>query len=121
MNTVNNIHIKAARFVCKVKNSIPNDEVLKKCSWKSLIWYQKRRLACIAYQIYNDPDHPLKHPLKKTTNNRQLRNNYKLTMLTYKTVKYKQSFCYRAASIWYNIEDKLKENNYNTFKKEISE
>ena len=53
MQTLENIHIRAARFICRIKKSIPDTNVLEACNWQPLQNYYKRRLACISYNIFH--------------------------------------------------------------------
>jgi hypothetical protein len=56
MEEINSIHVKAARFVRKVKKSVIDHDVLTKADWHPICWYYKRRVACIIYQLYHNDD-----------------------------------------------------------------
>ena len=54
MQEVNNIHIKAARFIFRIKKTVSDQEILDKYQRYSISWYYKRRVACITYNLYSD-------------------------------------------------------------------
>lgn len=115
MEKVNEIHIKAARFICKIKKRVPSPQVLDKAGWHKLDWYYKRRVLCITHQLYHN-DSCLSSLVQKRTERRSLRNNLVVTQPSFRYVKYKLSFRYRAAILWNNIQDCVKNKRYDDFK-----
>jgi len=103
ISTLNGLNIKAARFINRIKKTVPNENVLDHSRWKSITWYYKRQIACIVHQIYHNNFHPLNHLLTKRNTGRSLRNNHQFNIPPYKTIQYKKSFTYRAAVIWNNL------------------
>ena len=119
INKVNEIHIKAARFICKIKKSTPDSLVIEQAHWQQISWYYKKRVACITHQLYhNDPDSTL---INIKRSERELRNNMKIEQPAFTTMKYRNSFSYRAAIIWNNLADELKQKPYESFKSAIKE
>ena len=53
-NQLEELHLKAARFIHKIPCTVPKHEVLGIANWKSLLYIYKRRLAAIMYQAHND-------------------------------------------------------------------
>ena len=99
MQSLEKIHIRAARFICRLKKNIPNSDVLEKCKWKPLSYYYKKRLACIAHSIYYESaPRPLLDIMVKKHNTRNTRNNIAFGIPKFKTLNYKhhipiQSHC----------------------------
>ena len=54
LNALNDIHIRAARYIMTIKKSVPKDQVLQTCNWNSMEHYYKRYIACKTYKIYNN-------------------------------------------------------------------
>ena len=118
MANVERIHIRAARFIHKVKKSTPDAYVLQQVKWSSIVEYYKRSLACKVYKIYNDLTSPLlKDMITKSTSSRTTRNALKLDLPSFRYVDYKRSFRYRGAYIWNNIPTEIREKkSYMAFK-----
>ena len=119
LKDIENIHIKAARFICKIKKTVPDTEVIKLCKWKSITWYYKRRVACITYNLYNENLPPPLLSLIKKRFVRSTRRKNQIEQPNFKTKRYKSSFRYRASLIWNNIPDEIKEKSYDAFKIEL--
>ena len=115
----NTIHIKAARFIQRIKKSVPDHEVLQTANWHSISWYCKRRTACITHKLFNGND-PNKDIITKRTITRNLRSNLLIQKHQFKSMKYKNSFTYRCATIWNKLSDRDKELDYDDFKRKIS-
>ena len=58
-NSVKKTHIRPAWFINNISKKIPNERVLEKATWKPIIHYCKRNLACKTCKIYNDLTSPL--------------------------------------------------------------
>ena len=91
IDKINTIHIKAARFIKRIKKSIPDTQVLEKANWHSILWYHKRRIACITHKLYYESD-PNNNLIKKRNTTRQLRNNLQIQKHSFKSTKFKNSF-----------------------------
>ena len=50
MNSIEKIHVQAARFIHHLKKSTPDYTVLEKANWKPICHYYKRSIACKAYK-----------------------------------------------------------------------
>ena len=59
LNVLNDIHIRAARCIMKIKKSVPKDRVLQICNWNSMEHYYKKSITCKTYKIYNNQSPPL--------------------------------------------------------------
>ena len=104
MSSIEKIHIRAARFIHHVKDSVPDNNVLEVANWKPIIHYYKRNLACKTYKIYNNLSSPLLNILiKKSCTTRSTRNSLRLDLPSFKYVNYKRSFNYRVANVWNNL------------------
>jgi len=119
MQKINRIHIKAARFIQRIKKSVPDHDILDNVNWRSIPWYCKRRTACITHKLYHEAD-PNKDIITKKTSARTLRNNLQIEKQRFNSVKYKNSFNYRCATIWNNIPDRIKRLDYDAFKSYIT-
>ena len=119
MLTIEKVHIRAARFVFRLKKSIPDNEVLQTVNWKQITHYYKRTLANKAFKIYNNLTSPLLAELMKKSNFRATRNAFKIDVPSFKYVDFKKSFQYRIAIIWNNIPNKIREKSYESFKNDI--
>ena len=121
MQSLEKIHIRAARFICRIKKNIPNSDVLEKCKWKPLSYYYKKRLACIAHDIYYEvAPRPLLDIMVKKYNTRNTRNSIAFEIPKFKTLNYKHSFVYRAISVWNNLPTLLKQKTSTEFKNHIN-
>ena len=119
MSEINSIHMKAARFICKIKNTVPQHQVLEQSQWRSISWYYKRRIACVTHKLYYE-DTKISTLIKKQPARRVLRNNLQIVQPQFKTMRYKNSFSYRASIVWNNLPDQTKEKQYNIFKTELT-
>lgn len=110
MNNIEKIHTRAARFIHRVQKSTPDDAVINTVKWLPIVNYYKRSLACKAYNIYNNLTWPLLFNLiSKTESRRQTRNAFKVDLPSFKYVDYKRSFQFRAAIVWNNIPNSIRE------------
>ena len=110
MSNIERIHIRAARFIHRVKKATPDIHVLQNVGWKPILHYYKRSLACKTFKIYNDLSSPLLSDLiTKSTSNRATRNTQRLEVPSFRYVDYKRSFKYRAANAWNNIPTSIRE------------
>ena len=60
LNVLNDIHIRAARYIMKIKKSVPKDRVLQICNWNSMGHYYKKSIACklpVRYTKYTTTNH----------------------------------------------------------------
>ena len=119
MEKINNTHIKAARFIQRIKKSVPDHDVLQKANWRSIFWYSKRRTACITHKLFHGND-PNKDIITKKSITRNLRNNLQIEKHHFRSMKYKNSFVYRCATIWNKLSDSVKNLDYDAFKRSIS-
>ena len=119
MDKINSIHLKAARFIERLKKSVPDCDVLYLAKWKSIPWYYKRRSMCITHKLFygNDPN---KNLIERKPINRNLRNILQIKKRQFNYVKYKNSFSYRSPSIWNKLDNKIKNLDYDLFKKRVS-
>ena len=53
-NQLEELQIRATRFIYDIPCTVPKHEVLGLANWKSLLYVYKRRLAAIMYQVHND-------------------------------------------------------------------
>lgn len=122
MNNVEKVHIRAARFINRIKKNVPDSQVLQKANWKSILYYYKKRLACKMYQIYNENSAtPLVTLVSKTTSTRTTRNKFRVVIPTSKYITYKRSFCHRGAVVWNLIPNEIRESSsYDQFKERLS-
>ena len=49
-----NIIIRAARFIMRIKYSVPEEQVLHTCNWNSMEHYYKKSITCKTHKIYNN-------------------------------------------------------------------
>ena len=62
LEDVNKLHIKAARFVMRIKKSVPDNDILRRVKWKPIEYYYKRSIACKVFKIYHGlSPKPLSH------------------------------------------------------------
>ncbi len=117
LSSIEKVHIRAARFIHRIKKSIPDSNVLAFVKWKEIIYYHKKSIACKVYKIYNGLCSPLLSGLISKTAGRTNRNLYKIDQPPFKYVDHKRSFNYRAAIVWNNIPNSIREkDSYNSFK-----
>ena len=120
MNSIERTHVRAARFIFRLKKSTPDLAVLNTANWKPISYYYKRSVACKAYKIYYGLSSPLLSDLLQKSTRRATRNALKVDLLTFKYVDYKRSFRYRAAIVWNNLPNDLPElPSYNSFKSNL--
>ena len=72
MNSIEKIHIRAARFINRLKKSIPYSAVISTVKWSTIANYYKRSLACKAYKIYNELTSPLLSNLLLNSESREI-------------------------------------------------
>jgi len=102
------VHLKAARFVKRISKKIPDCEVLSIARWNSISHYYKRSVAVKAYQIYNKISAPQLHHLITAKTGRATRNIYGVELPSFRYKRYKTSFSYRAAIIWNNLPNEIR-------------
>ena len=71
LDDVEKIHIKAARFIEKIKKSVKDSDVLARAKWKPLDYYYKKHMICKTYKIYNDLSSPLLQKFITKSKNRK--------------------------------------------------
>lgn len=121
MKPIESIHLKAARFIGRIKKNVSDETVLKTCNWKQVSWYYKRRVACLTYNIYNElSPSPLASLVEKRSTTRCTRKNMLIKQPQFKTIRYKTSFRYRASVLWNNLADDIKRKSYETFKLDLT-
>ena len=121
MENIEKIHIKAARYIKRIRKRVPDNQVLTKAKWHSILHYYKRRIACCAYKIYNELCSPLLlNLIDKSDSKRKNRNDWRLTKTSFKYVAYKRSFRIRVVTIWNNLTPDLKAHrSYDSFKEAL--
>ena len=120
LSKVEKVHIRAARFINRVKKSVPDIYVLSRVGWKEIIYYYKKSIACKVYKIYNGLSSPLLSGLIEKSDSRKNRNSFKINQPSFKYVDQKRSFNYRAAIVWNNIPlDIRQKDSYDAFKKAL--
>ena len=118
LENIEKIHTRAARFIHRVKRTIPDIHVLQQVGWIPIVEYYKRNIACKTYKIYNELSSPLlKKLLTKSTSTRVTRNALKLDTPVFHYAEYKRSFSYRSAYVWNNLPMEIREKkSYEAFK-----
>lgn len=121
MNNIEKIHIRAARFIHRLKRTVPDTSVISLVKWLPIVNYYKRNLACKTYKIYNELASPLLSNLVlKNKSRRGTRNLYKLNLPSFKYVDFKRSFIYRAAIVWNNLPNHIREKeSFSCFKSSL--
>ena len=120
MLNIEKVHIRAAKFIHRIKKSVPDTVVLDRVKWKPIIHYYKRALACKAYKIYNNLSSPLLSNLVTKSQSRATRNAYKIDVPPFKYADFKRSFQYRVTIVWNNIPNPIREkNSYECFKNDL--
>ena len=109
LDDVEKIHIKAARYIERIKKSTPDTEVLSTANWKPLLYYYKKQISCKTYKIYNKLTSPLLSNLIVKSKARRTRNQMKLDQPRFRFVSFKRSFAYRSAIVWNNIPQSTRE------------
>lgn len=123
LDDIEKIHIKAARFIERIKKKVKDCEVLAQAKWKPLAFYYKKHLTCKTYKIYNDLTSPLlKDFINKSTKTKRTRNECKIDQPAFNYVGYKRSFAYRASTSWNLLPLCVREKkSLATFKKALLE
>ena len=119
---VNKIHIRAARFIKKLPKRLPDEVILQQANWKPIEFYYKRAIACKAYKIYHGISPTPLHNLIVKSNTRSTRNKYKVNLPTFRYSLFKRSFTYRAANVWNNLQNEIREKpSFDTYKKALKD
>ena len=122
LQKLNDVHIKAARFTCKIKKKVPDKEVLSSCGWQSINHYYKRRIAYIAFDIYNQcTPEPIQSLLSKYNTTRNTRNKMNFVVPKFNSNLFKNSFTFKAVHLWNNLPIKIKEMNRVNFRNELKQ
>ena len=109
LQTLEDIHIRAARFIFNIKESTLNTEVLTKTKWKSLSYIYKKRIATISYQaFYNRAPAGINSLFTKKSPSRNLRDGLKLYVQRPRSDFLRSSFSHRATLLWNNLPMYLK-------------
>ena len=118
LQTLEDIHIRAARFIFNIKESTLNTEVLAKTKWKSLSYIYKKRIATICYQaFYNRAPAGINSLFTKRSPLRNLRDGLKLYVQRPRSDFLRSSFSHRATLLWNNLPMYLKSKpNVSSFK-----
>ena len=116
--SIEKLHLRAARFINRVKKSTIDSLVLQQLKWKSISHYYKRSIACKTYKIFfNLSPSVLSSYILKANSRLRTRNKLRLNLPSFRYVHYKQSFSYRSAIIWNNIANDIREKpSLNSFK-----
>lgn len=122
MESIERIHIQAARFINRVKKNVTDNYVLQNCNWKTITYYYKRSIACKTYKIFNKLSSPiLERYINKANSNQSTRNKQRLTLPNFKNTAYKNSFSYRSPIVWNNIPNNIREKpSIDSFKLSLS-
>ena len=123
LQTLEDIHIGAARFIFNIKNSTLSTEVLAATKWKSLSYMYKKRIATISYQaFYNRAPAGINSLFIKHSPLRNLRDSLKLYVRCPKSDFLRSSFSHRASILWNNLPMYLKSKpNIGSFKSALKE
>ena len=109
LQTLEDIHIGAARFIFNIKDSTLSTEVLAATKWKSLSYMYKKRIATISYQaFYNRAPAGINSLFIKHSPLRNLRDSLKLYVRCPKSDFLRSSFSHRASILWNNLPMYLK-------------
>ena len=109
LQTLEDIHIGAARFIFNIKESTLSTEVLAATKWKSLSYIYKKRIATISYQaFYNTAPAGINSLFTKRSPLSSLRDNLKLYVQRPKSDFLRSSFSHRASILWNNLPLYLK-------------
>ena len=103
------IHIRAARFIHNIKDSIAKVDVLDKAKWQPTSYMYKKRMACIAYQAYyNQAPDSINNLFIKHHPQRALRDNLKFQIQRPNSNFRRDSFSHRACNLWNNLPVTIK-------------
>ena len=109
LQTLGDIHIRAARFIFNIKESTLSTEVLAATKWKSLSYIYKKRIATISYQaFYNRAPAGISSLFTEHFPLRNLRDSLKLYVQRPKSDFLRSSFSHRASILWNNLPMYLK-------------
>ena len=107
--TLEDIHIRAARFIHNIKDSIAKVDVLDKAKWQPISYMYKKRMACIAYQAYyNQAPDSINNLFIKHHPQRALRDNLKFQIQRPNSNFRRDSFSHRACNLWNNLPVTIK-------------
>jgi len=109
LQALEEVHIRAARFICNIKDSTRDVDVLALAKWKSLLHIYKKRMACITYQaFYNRAPDDINSLFTKHFSSRNQRDNLKLHVTRPNSDSFRSSFSHRASILWNNLPVFLK-------------
>ena len=109
LQVLEEIPIRAPRYIFNIKDSTRNVDVLAAAKWKSLSYIYKKRFSCITYQEFYDtaPD-GINSLFIKHFSLRNRRNNLKLHVQLPNSNSLRYSFSQRASILWNNLPVFLK-------------
>lgn len=112
------LHIRAAIIIHNITASAPKLEILNKLNWNPIY---KKRLACIAHQVYNESTPvSITNLLSRHVTTRNLRDNCKFKIHCPRTNALRDSFSHRASIVWNNLPVNLKSKpSLSLFKSEL--
>ena len=112
------IHIRAARFIHNITDSIAKVDVLDKAKWQTISYIYKKRMACVAYQAYyNQAPDSINDLYIKHSPPRSLRDNLKFEIQRPNSNFRRDSFSHRACNLWNNLPVSIKNKpNLSSFK-----
>ena len=107
--TLEDIHIRAARFIHNIKDSIAKVDVLDKAKWQPISYMCKKRMACIACQAYyNQAPDSINNLFIKHHPQRVLRDNLKFQIQRPNSNFRRDSFSHRTCNLWNNLPVTIK-------------
>ena len=114
-------HIRAARLIHNNSISTPKYEVLSVAKWSSHHFMYKRRLACIAYQAFNNlAPNDIYNLFTKHRTPYNLGDNARLELVSSKSKALHDSFTHRSSIVWNCLPSQLKSKpSYSSFKANI--
>ena len=118
LHALEDIHIRAARFIHNITDSIPKVGVLDKAKWQPISYIYKKRMACIAYQAYyNQAPDSINNLFIKHCPPRSLRDNLKFEIQRPNSNFRRDSISHRACNLWNNLPVSIKNKpNLGSFK-----
>ena len=106
MEQLDALHIKAARFVYRIRKNIPDNDVLARSGWLSFDHLYKQQIAHITYKLHkNQLPESFSRWRSNTKNQRRLRNNHRVDLPNFNKMLYKKSFAYRNSVIWNQLSN----------------
>ena len=114
-------HVRAVRLIHNISISTPKYKVLSMTKCTSLHFMYKRRLACIAYQVFNNlaPD-DVNNLFTKHRTPHNLRDNTRFELVCFKSKVLNDSFTCRSSIVWNCSPSQLKSKpSYSSFKANI--